>query len=184
MQNPWRKLKKSRPRSSPWISEDLPVRRVLVDEIISFSKEIYLGITNDRTERKPVIIASGAGGIDIEEVARQSPEKIIKIYLDAPFGLHDFQTRELAIGIDLQREYWKPFNAIAKGLWKAFKENDAAIAEINPLVVTNTGAWSHWMENLLLMTTPSSDIRNWWKSATWTQKNQLRWRLANTDYPI
>ncbi len=118
----------------------LPVRRVLVDEIISFSKEIYLGITNDRTERKPVIIASGAGGVDIEEVARQSPEKIIKIFLDAPFGLHDFQTRELAIGIDLQREYWKPFNAIAKGLWKAFKENDAAIAEINPLVVTNTGA--------------------------------------------
>ncbi len=118
----------------------LPVRRVLVDEIISFSKEIYLGITNDRTEKKPVIIASGAGGVDIEEVARQSPEKIIKIFLDAPFGLHDFQTRELAIGIDLQREYWKSFNAIAKGLWKAFKENDAALAEINPLVVTNTGA--------------------------------------------
>ena len=118
----------------------LPVRRVLVDEIVSFSKEIYLGITNDRTERKPVIIASGAGGIDIEEVARQSPEQIIKIYLDAPFGLHDFQTRELAIGIDLQREFWKPFNAIAKGLWKAFKENDAALAEINPLVVTYTGS--------------------------------------------
>lgn len=118
----------------------LPVRRVLVDEIVSFSKEIYLGITNDRTEKKPVIIASGAGGIDIEEVARQSPERIIKIYLDAPFGLHDFQTRELAIGIDLQRELWKPFNAIAKGLWKAFKETDAAIAEINPLVVASTGS--------------------------------------------
>jgi succinyl-CoA synthetase beta subunit len=118
----------------------LAVRRVLVDEIVSFSKEIYLGITNDRTERKPVIIASGAGGIDIEQVARETPQRIIKVYLDAPFGLHDFQTRELAIGIDLPRELWKSFNGIAKGLWKAFKENDAAIAEINPLVVTQSGS--------------------------------------------
>ncbi len=117
----------------------LPVRRVLVDEIVSFSKEIYLGITNDRTERKPIIIASGSGGIDIEEVARETPERIIKVYLDAPFGLHDFQTRELAIGIDLQRDLWKSFNLIAKGLWKAFKENDASIAEINPLVISNNG---------------------------------------------
>ena len=117
----------------------LPVRRVLVDEIVSFNREIYLGITNDRMERKPVIIASGAGGVDIEEVAVESPEKIIKIHLDAPFGLHDFQTRNLAIGIDLPRELWKSFNLIAKGLWKAFKENDAAIAEINPLVITNQG---------------------------------------------
>jgi succinyl-CoA synthetase beta subunit len=117
----------------------LPVRRVLVDEIVSFNREIYLGITNDRMERKPVIIASGAGGVDIEEVAIENPEKIIKIHLDAPFGLHDFQTRNLAIGIDLPRELWKSFNQIAKGLWKAFKENDAAIAEINPLVITNQG---------------------------------------------
>jgi len=117
----------------------LPVRRVLVDEIVSFNREIYLGITNDRMERKPVIIASGAGGVDIEEVAVENPEKIIKIHLDAPFGLHDFQTRNLAIGIDLPRELWKSFNQIAKGLWKAFKENDAAIAEINPLVITNQG---------------------------------------------
>jgi succinyl-CoA synthetase beta subunit len=117
----------------------LPVRRVLVDEIVSFNREIYLGITNDRMERKPVIIASSAGGVDIEEVAMENPEKIIKIYLDAPFGLHDFQTRNLAIGIDLPRELWKSFTQIAKGLWKAFKENDAAIAEINPLVITNQG---------------------------------------------
>lgn len=117
----------------------LPVRRVLVDEIVSFNREIYLGITNDRMERKPIIIASGAGGVDIEEVAIENPEKIIKIHLDAPFGLHDFQTRNLAIGIDLPRELWKSFNQIAKGLWKAFKENDAAIAEINPLVITNQG---------------------------------------------
>jgi succinyl-CoA synthetase beta subunit len=117
----------------------LPVRRILVDEIVSFTKEIYLGITNDRVERKPVVIASGTGGVDIEEVARENPEKIIKIYLDAPFGLHDFQTRELAIGIDLPRELWRSFNVICKGLWKVFKENDAAIAEINPLVITTKG---------------------------------------------
>lgn len=118
----------------------LPVRRVLVDEIISFSREIYLGITNDRNERKPVIIASGTGGVDIEEVARVNPEKIVRVYLDAPFGLHDFQTRELAIGIDLPRELWRPFNSIAKALWKVFKEYDAALAEINPLVISSSGS--------------------------------------------
>lgn len=115
----------------------LPVRRVLVDEAANINKEIYLGITNDRNKRKPVMMASSAGGVDIEEVARVSPEKIIKTHIDPLLGLRDYQCRDTANGIDLPRPHWKAFADIANGLWKAFTENDATLAEINPLVITS-----------------------------------------------
>ena len=114
----------------------LPVRKVLVDEAANIETEIYLGITNDRAARKPVIMASAAGGVDIEEVARQTPEKIIKVHIDPLLGLRDYQARDLAAGIDLPREHWRTFNQIAHGLWEAYKASDANLAEINPLVIT------------------------------------------------
>jgi len=114
----------------------LPVRKILVDEIVDIDQEIYLGITNDRNSREPVVIASAAGGIDIEEVAQDSPEKIFKLSIDPLLGLQDFQVRDIALGIDLKREYWKSFIKILRGLYKAFIENDATLAEINPLVIT------------------------------------------------
>lgn len=115
----------------------LPVRKVLIDEAANIDKEIYLGITNDRTAKKPVIMSSSAGGIDIEEVAAISPEKIIKVQIDPLLGLRDYQARDIAAGIDLPREHWRTFDSIAKGLWKAYSENDATLAEINPLVITS-----------------------------------------------
>jgi len=114
----------------------LPVRKVLVDEAVSISKEIYLGITNDRAMRKPVIMASSAGGVDIEEIASQSPEKIIKVHIDPLLGLRDYQARDIAVGIDLPREHWRAFLDISRALWKAYAECDATLAEINPLVIT------------------------------------------------
>ena len=114
----------------------LPVRKVLVDEAANISKEIYLGITNDRAARKPVMMASSAGGVEIEEVARTTPEKIIKSHIDPLLGLKDYQTRDIAIGIDLPKQHWKVFNQIASGLWKAYQDCDATLAEINPLVIT------------------------------------------------
>jgi succinyl-CoA synthetase beta subunit len=114
----------------------LPVRKVLVDEAANIEKEIYLGITNDRAARKPVIMASAAGGVDIEEVARTTPEKIIRVHIDPLLGIKDYQTRDIALGIELPREYWKAFNQIANGLWRAYLECDATLAEINPLVIT------------------------------------------------
>jgi len=115
----------------------LPVRKVLVDEAADIEKEIYLGITNDRAERKSVMMASAAGGVDIEEVARVSPEKIVKIHINPLLGLKAYQARDIAAGIDLPRDYWKQFDRIANGLWQAYKSTDATLAEINPLVVTN-----------------------------------------------
>ncbi len=114
----------------------LPVRKVLVDEAASIQHEIYLGITNDRAARRPVMMASAAGGMEIEEVARTTPEKIIKVHIDPLLGLRDYQARDIALGIDLRREHWKTFSEIARGLWKAYSENDATLAEINPLVIT------------------------------------------------
>ncbi len=114
----------------------LPVRKVLVDEAANIEKELYLGITNDRAARKPVMMASAAGGVDIEEVARQTPEKIIKIHIDPLLGLRDYQARDIAAGIDLPRDLWRSFTEIARGLWNAYTDCDATLAEINPLVIT------------------------------------------------
>jgi len=114
----------------------LPVRKVLVDEAASIESEIYLGITNDRAARKPVMMASSAGGVEIEEVARLTPEKIIKVHIDPLLGLRDYQARDIAAGIDLPREHWRQFGQIARGLWQAYADCDATLAEINPLVVT------------------------------------------------
>jgi len=114
----------------------LPVRKVLVDEIVNFEKEIYLGITNDRANRLPIVIASSSGGVDIEEVAKNSPEKMHKQNIHPLLGLQAFQIRDLAIAIDLDREYWKQFIQILQSLYKLYVENDATLAEINPLVIT------------------------------------------------
>jgi succinyl-CoA synthetase beta subunit len=114
----------------------LPVRRVLVDEAASIEKEIYLGITNDRSANRPVMMASADGGVDIEEVAAKNPERIIRIHVDPLLGLRDYQARDIATGIDLPRPYWRTFGEIARGLWDAYTETDASLAEINPLVIT------------------------------------------------
>ena len=114
----------------------LPVRKVLVDEAASIESEIYFSITNDRAARKPVMIASAAGGMEIEEVAAKTPEKIIKLNIDPLLGLRDYQGRDIAASIDLPRDYWKDFGKIALGLWRVYTETDASLAEINPLVIT------------------------------------------------
>jgi succinyl-CoA synthetase beta subunit len=114
----------------------LPVRKVLVDEAANIEKEIYLGITNDRAARKPVLMASSAGGVDIEEIARETPEKIVRAHIDPLMGLREYQARDIAVGIDLPRDQWRTFIQIARGLWEAYQGCDATLAEINPLVIT------------------------------------------------
>jgi succinyl-CoA synthetase beta subunit len=114
-----------------------PVRKVLVEEAVSISQEIYLGIANDRNLQKPVLMASSSGGVDIEEIALKSPEKIIKRTIDPLLGLRDYQLRDIAISIDLDRSFWDEFGDVINGLWKVYVECDATLVEINPLVVTS-----------------------------------------------
>ena len=113
----------------------LPVRKVLVDEAANIQSEIYLGVTNDRAARRPVMIASAEGGVEIEEVARTAPARIARIHVDPLLGLREYQARDLAASIELPRDYWRAFTDIARGLCDAYRECDATLAEINPLVV-------------------------------------------------
>lgn len=120
--------------------KDLPVRRVLVDEAADIGSEIYLGVTNDRAARRPVLIGSAEGGVEIEEVARSSPEKIIRIPIDPLLGLREYQARGLAVNMELPHDSWSEFGKIARGLYQTFTESDATLAEINPLVITKAGS--------------------------------------------
>ena len=115
----------------------LPVRKVLVDEAINFSREIYLAIANNRITATPSIIASASGGMNIEEVAQSSPEKIIAEDIHPLLGLRDYQIRDLASSIDLPHSFWKQFMQISRALWQLFRDQDASLAEINPLVISS-----------------------------------------------
>ncbi|MES0339467.1 MAG: ADP-forming succinate--CoA ligase subunit beta [Anaerolineales bacterium] len=116
--------------------KDLPVRKVLIDEAVDIQTEIYLGITNDRTRRCPVMIASAEGGVEIEEVAKTHPDKIVRVWIDPLLGLRDYQARYLAACTEIPRENWREFMSITKGLYQTFMQTDATLAEINPLVIT------------------------------------------------
>ncbi len=114
----------------------LTVDKVLIDQAADIREEIYLGITIDRAQRKPVMMASSEGGVEIEEVARATPEKIFKLAIDPAMGLMDYQARNLAFDLGLRRAFIRQFTTIARGLYRAFVESDASLAEINPLVIT------------------------------------------------
>jgi succinyl-CoA synthetase beta subunit len=117
----------------------LRVKKVLVDQAVSIATEIYLGIVIDRAARGPVMMASSDGGIEIEEVARATPERIIKVQIDPALGLLDYQIRELGFGIGLGKQQLREFGKVANGLYQAFVESDASLAEVNPLVITKDG---------------------------------------------
>lgn len=114
----------------------LQVKKVLIEEAVNIKKEYYLGITNDRANKCPIMMASSEGGMDIEEVARETPEKIHTVRINPILGLMDFQARDIAVSIDLPYELWRPFIKIAHAIWKIYVEHDATLVEINPLVLT------------------------------------------------
>lgn len=116
------------------------VRSVLVERAIVVKREIYVAITNDRTRKCPVLIASGAGGVDIEDVAKQDPDKIAREYVKPFMGLCSYQVRNVASEIDLPSGLWPEFVQIAMALYDVFVQNDATIVEINPLVVNGEDA--------------------------------------------
>ncbi len=114
----------------------LPVRHVLVDEVVNAKSEVYLGVVIDRAKGMPTVMASSAGGMEIEEVARVTPEKIVRAIIDPARGLQPFQARQLAFGITLDKRLVNEFAGIAAALYRVFVENDASLAEINPLFIT------------------------------------------------
>ncbi len=117
----------------------LTVEKVLVAKAVDISSEFYVGMLFDRVSRKPLMMISPAGGIDIEEVARSTPEKIMKVVVDPSAGLLPFQVRKMAAFLTGEKEVAKQLGPIFRSLYKAFMEVDASLAEINPLVVSPDG---------------------------------------------
>lgn len=117
--------------------KEFTVHKVLVDQQApGIEQELYLAVLIDREKRLPMVMASASGGIDIEEVAAATPEKIFRVHIDPSLGLRSYQSTYLASGMDLPRELWRQFHQIAAGLYDSFIKNDASLAEINPLVIT------------------------------------------------
>lgn len=118
----------------------LVVEKVLVERAIDIDKEYYLGITIDRAARRNVVMVSIAGGVDIEEVAASTPEKIIKLHIDPLMGLQDFQIRQVSFEAGLPKEIVAQVTKFLRALYSAYVDSDASLAEINPLVLTKQGA--------------------------------------------
>jgi len=115
------------------------VRRLLIEETLPIEKELYLGILVDRAEGKPVFMASAAGGMDIEQVAAENPDAILKQHIDPGMGLEAFQARKIAFTLGLSAKQINPAVQFLSGLYKAFLDTDSSLLEINPFITTTDG---------------------------------------------
>ncbi len=119
--------------------EGREVRRLLIEETLPIEKELYLGIVIDRAEARPVFMASAAGGMEIEQVAAENPDAILKEYIDPGLGLEAFQARKLAFALGLKSAQINQAVQLMSGLYRAFEENDASLMEINPFITCTDG---------------------------------------------
>ncbi len=115
------------------------VRRVYVEGGADIESEMYLSIMVDRGEKKPLILFSTEGGVDIEQVAEENPDAIVRVYVDPLVGLLPYQVREIIFSSGLEGEAAKGVGKVIQDLYKAFRESDASLVEINPLVLTKDG---------------------------------------------
>ena len=121
------------------VPEGRIVQRLLIEETLPIEKELYIGILVDRVEGKPVFMASAAGGMEIEQVAAENPDAILKEYIDPGMGLEPFQARKLAFQLGLKPQQIGQAVQFMTGLYKAFEDTDASLLEINPFITTTDG---------------------------------------------
>ena len=119
--------------------EGKEVQKVFVEQGCDIDKEFYLGMVIDRATSRVTMMVSSEGGVEIEEVAARAPEKILRATIDPAVGFGDFQGRQLAYGLGLPKDAVNKAVAFMRGLYRAFSESDASMAEINPLVLTKSG---------------------------------------------
>ena len=115
------------------------VQRLLIEETLPIEKELYIGILVDRVEGKPVFMASASGGMEIEQVAAENPDAILKEYIDPGMGLEPFQARKLAFQLGLKPQQINQAVQFMTGLYKSFEDTDASLLEINPFITTTDG---------------------------------------------
>ena len=116
------------------------VRKVLVEQGLDIKRELYLGIVIDRSTEKPVLMVSPDGGVEIETVAEETPERIFKEYINPAVGLAPFQARKLAFALGLEGPQIAQATKFMSAVWEAFRATDASLLEINPLIITGDGA--------------------------------------------
>jgi succinyl-CoA synthetase beta subunit len=121
-------------------SEGRIVKRLLIEQGMNIAREMYVGITLDRARSQNVVMVSTEGGVEIEKVAAETPEKILKEYVHPSLGLQPFQARSLCFGLGLSGDAFKNGVKFLLALYRAFETSDASLAEINPLVITQEGA--------------------------------------------
>lgn len=126
-------------RTHQTVKEGVMVKALLIERAVEIAKELYLSVTIDRSAELPVILASAEGGVEIEELARESPDAIVKAYIRPEFGLPRFVVRKVASRIRLTPELTKEFGRLLTALVRIFVEKDASLVEINPLAVTEAG---------------------------------------------
>ncbi|MBU2521282.1 MAG: ADP-forming succinate--CoA ligase subunit beta [Proteobacteria bacterium] len=149
------------------------VKKVLVEKALKIEKELYLSIIPDRTTEKIAIIASEAGGMDIEELASITPEKIIKVYINPLLGIQPYHCRQAAFGLQLSPNLAKKFITILINLYRLFMDYDCALAEINPLAITAD-------ENIVAL-----DAKvNFDDNALFRHKDILKYRDLDEEDPI
>ncbi|MFB3073311.1 MAG: ADP-forming succinate--CoA ligase subunit beta [bacterium] len=149
------------------------VQKVLVEEGMEIEKELYLGVVIDRSANRPVVMASEAGGMDIEEVAAETPEKILNETVDPLLGLKPYQARNQAFGLNLPAELISPGVKLIAGLYKCFEEMDCSLLEVNPLVITRDG-------RLVALDAKM----NFDDSALWRHKELAAMRDLNEEEPL
>jgi len=118
----------------------LPIEQVYIESGSQIERELYLSLTLNRERGRIAVVASAGGGMDIEEVAEKTPERILSATVHPATGLQPFQCRQLAFGIGLRAQQIEQFQAIVMALYRLYQERDASLIEINPLIVTKTGA--------------------------------------------
>ena len=118
--------------------QGVEIKHVLIEEAVSIKRELYLAVMIDRSLRKPIVVACSEGGVEIEEVAKKSPDKIIKEPVDILFGIHPFQMRRIASRLNMPGTLSTKLHNLIASVWNAFLKNDCSLLEINPLVVTAT----------------------------------------------
>ncbi len=154
-------------------SEGSVVRRVLIEEGLNIAREFYLGLAIDRSAKRPVLMASREGGVEIEEVARRDPGLILKEPIHPAFGLQAYQARNIAHGLGLDVKLSRQAHAFMKALYAAFRDTDASLAEINPLVVTR--------ENELIALDAKMNFDD---NALYRQRRVVEMRDYNEEEPL
>jgi succinyl-CoA synthetase beta subunit len=151
----------------------LTVQKVLVEQGLDIDKEYYLGMILDRDSKRVVVMVSAEGGIDIEEVAERTPEKIAKIQVDPTVGLADYQIRELCYDAGLDKGLVKEVGKFLRALYEAFMKSDASLAEINPLVLTK--------DHRLIAADAKMNIDD---NALFRQAEMAAWQESEENNPI